>query len=416
MASLSEMLQDVRSQAEVCLYSGGRVVDLRAGVVAMANLPLPPCSKYHHVAAETMVIENSFGRNRKETLGSLQRLSTALNILEKYGCNLTNPNRPKYWRTVKHNNPVFRATVDAIQGGRAVLCLYGYSNQQPDGLSFPDDVTDPDVGRVAAVTLEVMSLRMELEMLIKEAHPHPEFYERIIPTLRHKDVGLNTDAVISSCRADSQTKSLAFSLYRRSSRESNRSHSLSANNQSLRSIQVFSTFSSKHPENCAICGIFRISAHCLTCLQGLCSDCDRLYHSYPERANHHRTAVTSSTSSKNRSNESSSTWRCLHCTKVNSIQDVLCDECEQPRLEPLGSKEEECQPATIIGLLSFGVSQALAIACFFLNIETDGGHSAALFPNDTELLGLNHSPANSQYISNCIEETSFNHVTSVIIT
>lgn len=48
-----------------------------------------------------------------------------------------------------------------------MLCLYGYSNQQPDGLSFPDDVTDPDVGRVAAVTLEVMSLRMELEMLIK---------------------------------------------------------------------------------------------------------------------------------------------------------------------------------------------------------------------------------------------------------
>lgn len=54
-----------------------------------------------------------------------------------------------------------------FQGGRAVLCLYGYSNQLPDGLSFPDDVTDPDVGRVAAVTLEVMSLRMELEMLIK---------------------------------------------------------------------------------------------------------------------------------------------------------------------------------------------------------------------------------------------------------
>lgn len=54
-----------------------------------------------------------------------------------------------------------------FQGGRAVLCLYGYSNQQPDGLSFPDDVADPDVGKVAAITLEVMSLRMELEMLIK---------------------------------------------------------------------------------------------------------------------------------------------------------------------------------------------------------------------------------------------------------
>lgn len=66
MPSLSEQLQEVRSRAEVCLYSGGRVVEVRAGVMAMANLPLPPCSKYHHIAAETMVIENSFGSNRKE--------------------------------------------------------------------------------------------------------------------------------------------------------------------------------------------------------------------------------------------------------------------------------------------------------------------------------------------------------------
>uniref|UniRef100_A0A4W6DXU5 Ring finger protein 31 n=1 Tax=Lates calcarifer TaxID=8187 RepID=A0A4W6DXU5_LATCA len=217
---------------------------------------------------------------------------TTLNILEKYGCNLTNPNRPKYWRTVKHNNPVFRATVDAIQGGRAVLCLYGYSNQQPDGLSFPDDVTDPDVGRVAAVTLEVMSLRMELEMLIK----------------------------VCVC--------VSF-------------------------VQCIVTSVS---ENCTVCGIFRISAHCLTCLQGLCSECDRLYHSYPERTNHRRTAVTlsssstsssSSSSSKNRSSHSSSTWCCLHCSKVNSIQDVLCEDCERPRLESISSKADESQPATI---------------------------------------------------------------------
>lgn len=66
MPSLSEQLQEVRSRAEVCLYSGGRVVEVRTGVMAMANLPLPPCSKYHHIAAENMVIENSFGSNRKE--------------------------------------------------------------------------------------------------------------------------------------------------------------------------------------------------------------------------------------------------------------------------------------------------------------------------------------------------------------
>lgn len=45
----------------------------------------------------------------------MNRLVKALSILEKYGCNLTSPNRPKYWRSVKHNNPVFRTTVDAIK-------------------------------------------------------------------------------------------------------------------------------------------------------------------------------------------------------------------------------------------------------------------------------------------------------------
>ncbi|XP_051943683.1 E3 ubiquitin-protein ligase RNF31 isoform X2 [Hippocampus zosterae] len=353
MPSLSEQLQEARSQAEVCLYSGGRVVEVRAGVMVMAQLPLPPCSKYHHIAAETMVIENSFGSNRKETLTSLQRLSTALNILEKYGCNLTNPNRPKYWRTVKHNNPVFRATVDAIQGGRAVLCLYGYSNQQPDGLSFPDDVADPDVGKVAAITLEVMSLRMELEMLIKETHPHPEFYERIIPTLRHKDVGLNTDSVAgrSSFSRVSQSESPAFPLHHRSLTESGHARSFSSDRPSLQPVPLlFPTFK-KHPENCAVCGIFRMAVHCRTCLQGMCCECDRVYHSCPERAKHRRTAVPSTTSfaptSKSGRSQSPSTWRCLHCTTVNSSQLALCEDCERPRSESLGSAADQSPPATM---------------------------------------------------------------------
>ncbi|KAJ4936683.1 hypothetical protein JOQ06_001270, partial [Pogonophryne albipinna] len=186
-----------------------------------------------------------------------------------------------------------------------------------------------------------------------EAHPHPEFYERIIPTLRHKDVGLNTDAVVChfpSCHTDSQTKSLALPLHHHSSRGGNQGQSLSTTHQSLRNIQVCSTSSNKHPENCTICGIFRISAHCVTCLLGLCSECDRLYHSYPERANHRRTAVfssLSSSSSQNKNSHRSSTWCCLHCTKVNSVHNVLCEECERPRLELISSKADESQPATV---------------------------------------------------------------------
>lgn len=55
----------------------------------------------------------------------------------------------------------------SAQGGRGVLYLYGYTNQQVDGLSFPEGVSEPDEGKVAAVTLEVMVLRTEVDMLIK---------------------------------------------------------------------------------------------------------------------------------------------------------------------------------------------------------------------------------------------------------
>ncbi|XP_072296664.1 E3 ubiquitin-protein ligase RNF31 [Eucyclogobius newberryi] len=342
MRSLSEQLQQMRTQTEVCLYSGERQVEVWAGVMAMANLPLPPGSKYHHIHAETLVIENSAGGNRKETLASLQRLSTALNILEKYGCNLTNPNRPKFWRTVKHNNPVFRATVDAIQGGRGVLSLYGYSLQEPDGLSFPENILTPDVGRVAAVTLEVMSLRMEIEMIIKEAHPHPEFYERIIPTLRHKDVGLNTDVVGSQFTAHSSghSKSLGFP----SKHHSSRGPPHTGGDRGPKSIQP------KHPENCSICGIFRISVHCVTCLQGLCSECDKLYHSGAERTGHQRTKFTATLppGAKTRKHSSSSSWKCALCSRTNSSHDVLCEECESPRRGlSSGAGAEEKPPSSI---------------------------------------------------------------------
>lgn len=52
-----------------------------------------------------------------QVLVSLGRLVKAFSILEKYGCNLTSPGRPKFWRSVKHNNPVFRTTVDAVKVG-----------------------------------------------------------------------------------------------------------------------------------------------------------------------------------------------------------------------------------------------------------------------------------------------------------
>lgn len=45
----------------------------------------------------------------------LRMISTAFQILEKYGRNLLHPRKPYFWRMVKFNNPVFRDTVDTIQ-------------------------------------------------------------------------------------------------------------------------------------------------------------------------------------------------------------------------------------------------------------------------------------------------------------
>uniref|UniRef100_A0AAY4A234 RBR-type E3 ubiquitin transferase n=1 Tax=Denticeps clupeoides TaxID=299321 RepID=A0AAY4A234_9TELE len=292
MATLMAQLEEVRSRAEMSLSSSSSAQEVRTGVTAMANLALPLSSKYCHIAAENMVKENSTGNNRKE------RLSTALNILEKYGSNLTNSNRPKYWRTVKHNNPVFRATVDSIQGGRAVLCLYGYTNQQADGLSFPEEVQEPDVEKVASITLEVMSLRMELDMLI-QVHSHPISFET-------KDI-------------------LFFPPHRR-------------RNQMLCLLPLPREPGRRSPNNCTICGIFPVSAQCPVCVQRLCSECDRLYHSHPARANHSRISVASTIPAKSISvyfhfsSASLSSWQCVHCTTVNRMQDVLCGTCERPRL------------------------------------------------------------------------------------
>ncbi|XP_035287061.1 E3 ubiquitin-protein ligase RNF31 [Anguilla anguilla] len=397
MATLSAQLGEVRSRAEACLSSSGSAPEVRADVMVMANIPLPPSAKYRHIAAETMATENGAGRNRQESLASLERLSTALNILEKYGCNLTGPNRPRYWRSVKHNNPVFRATVDAIRGGRAVLCLYGYSNQQPDGLSFPDDVIEPDIEKVAGVTLEVMTLRMELDMLIKESHPHPEFFERIIPSLcqqgetHEQDIGrLTADAVVippSERKWEREVQPLSPSLPPKPAHSPSLGPASLAPASLAPALQtgdcslcgtapsllcpacgsipfcescdlVFHRHPSRashkrestqvqKPDNCTICGILPVSAHCLTCVQRLCSECDRLCHSHPGRAGHSRTPVTSLKPPK-AFRSSPSSWQCVHCTTVNELQEVLCVSCDRPRPAPASAGEEEpLQPSTI---------------------------------------------------------------------
>ncbi|KAH1181993.1 hypothetical protein KIL84_009747 [Mauremys mutica] len=87
-------------------------VDLHPETVQrLVEAPLPPHIKYREIDAQGILCANMQGQSP----ACLRTVSTALNILEKYGRNLLNPLKPRYWRGVKFNNPVFRSTVDAIQ-------------------------------------------------------------------------------------------------------------------------------------------------------------------------------------------------------------------------------------------------------------------------------------------------------------
>ncbi|KAI1888856.1 hypothetical protein AGOR_G00173080 [Albula goreensis] len=393
MASLPGQLAEVRARAETNLLSTGSAQEVSSEVQTLARIPLPLLAKYHHINAETMIKENSTGQDRKESVASLQKLFTALSILEKYGCNLANPNRPKYWRTVKHNNPVFRATVDAIKGGRSVLNLYGYTNQQPDGLSFPDNVTDPDVGKVAAVTVEVMTLRTELDMFIKNTHQHPEFFERTIPCLNQQGAGVQqvpqeeseiaSDGAVLAASESRQWDSKPFPLFTPPkpapiprmktispppASQAGGNCNLCGGSPSVLCHPCGSSFFCgqcdqiyhRHPErtnhkrekikpdNCTICGTEPVSAQCPACNQRLCVECDKLYHTHPDRKDHQRIPTVPVTP-LNTLSRSLSSWQCASCTTVNGVKAVLCISCERPRLVCAATSvpEESPQPVTI---------------------------------------------------------------------
>ncbi|XP_069044132.1 E3 ubiquitin-protein ligase RNF31 isoform X2 [Lepisosteus oculatus] len=361
-------LEELRDGA-VAFLATGSTQEVRPAVEEMASLPLPLAVKYSQISAEAMVRENCAGANHTERLSSLQKLSTALNILEKYGCNLVSPSRPRYWRTVKHNNPVFRATVDSIQGGRAVLYLYGYANQQADGLSFPDDVLEPDTQKVAAVTLEVMCLRLELDLLIKGAHSHPEAFGDALPPRgreteppEQEEAGFSPDAGALAEPGDPKPlvdRQLPPPALSRPAEPPK--------------PEPCPGFTPKGTvENCTLCGMFPVSLHCPSCVQWLCTDCDRLYHTHPSRGQHRRSSTTSlraparlpQTSSPPQSlsvRSPSAPWTCVSCTCRNESLAVLCVSCERPRTAPPAGRDDVLQASQV------SVSQWQCQSCTMVN-------------------------------------------------
>lgn len=294
---------------------------------------LPPAARYLQLDASRLVRCNAHGEPRNY----LNTLSTALNILEKYGRNLLSRQRPRYWRGVKFNNPVFRSTVDAVQGGRDVLRLYGYTEEQPDGLSFPEGQEEPDEHQVATVTLEVLLLRTELILLLQNTHPRQQALEQLLEDKVEDDV----------------SKILQLSEFAPLLREI-------APGPLTTPSAPGST-----PGPCFLCGSAPVTLHCSTCKQGLCPACDRLFHGHPSRAHHLRQTLPGApqasrptpslpASAQSRTQSTSVLtlgdsslvlplkaspdptnarlpWHCAACAMLNESWAVLCVACDRPR-------------------------------------------------------------------------------------
>eukprot|EP00079_Xenopus_tropicalis_P034566 XP_017948337.1 PREDICTED: E3 ubiquitin-protein ligase RNF31 isoform X2 [Xenopus tropicalis] len=252
-------------------------------------LYLPLRERYRRLSVEDLLKGGT-------QVSRLHSVTTALNILEKYGRNLLSPLRPKFWRSVKFNNPVFKTTVDAIEGGRFVLSLYGYSQSLPDGLSFPDSVQEPDVSTVAAVTADVIILHHELNLLISNMHPR---HEEAAQELLGGELPQSLVADYVSAPKDLQPETTSA--------------------------------------GCFLCGTLVCSVFCSSCNEMLCEECDKRAHSHPVRAQHVRLPCGNTAKPRSLDQDSPSTvssrppWRCYSCHFENKGGSVLCVVCERPR-------------------------------------------------------------------------------------
>ncbi|XP_060677285.1 E3 ubiquitin-protein ligase RNF31-like isoform X2 [Hemiscyllium ocellatum] len=259
MPALGEDEQLVLRERAVLALTTGQPQLLTAVLWELVQTPYALESRYRELDVTGLLRENLAPND------GLITISRALNILEKYGRNLLSESKPKFWRAVKFNNPVFKTTVDGIKGGRSILRLYGYTVEHSDGMSFPDDVHEPDHQKVSAVTLEVAMLQMEIDLWQKGSHPHPELFSPFLPGSAFPAQG--------GLRLETVERPLALGVYREPVPSGGAPAAAGA-------VPL--------GDSCAICSKDEVAIHCQDCGRLLCRDCDALYHRHPSRGGHQR--------------------------------------------------------------------------------------------------------------------------------
>ncbi|XP_062895154.1 E3 ubiquitin-protein ligase RNF31 [Mobula hypostoma] len=342
------------------------------------NLPL--ADKYREVDVLSVLRDNASQQG-------LNAIATAFNILEKYGRNLLSPNKPKFWRAVKFNNPVFKSTVDAVKGGRDILRLYGYTVELRDGMSFPENVADPDPRRVAAVTVEVALLQVELDLLRKGTHPHPELFSQLLSTgTQVQQVTPLTPSVQDPRPKADGAVTPTWTIGNPPS-----SSGVPSGEGPWTPLQEEGVakggglpIPASPRTSCAVCSAELVSSHCGDCGLLFCGDCGDLYHRHPARAQHQRSLIPPRAAAPGASHREvqngevvslgkepeiratpnqTLAWSCPGCQLSNPGQGLVCRGCQLPRASreppPPSRAAWSCQACTCLN----EASSVLCSAC-----------------------------------------------------
>ena len=82
--------------------------------------------------------------------------------------------RPPYWRSVKFTSNLIQIHIRNMEGSLDILQQMGYTLQTAEGLSFPDDVLEPDIEKIKKLAPDLFLARFDIDALVVNKHPHYE--------------------------------------------------------------------------------------------------------------------------------------------------------------------------------------------------------------------------------------------------
>ncbi|KAM4807802.1 E3 ubiquitin-protein ligase RNF31 isoform 1-T1 [Rhinophrynus dorsalis] len=236
----------------------------------------------------------------------LRSLITALNILEKYGKNLLSPLRPKFWRSIKFNNPVFKERVDAIE------------NTHPHQEKAEQELLGGNLPQQSYVTdcIDVHQGSPSEAVLVGCFHCGKPVIS-VFCSSCNESLCIECDKRIHSHPNHSQ--------HQRSSCDTT-----ATNRPMLQGSH--SPVSSRPPWHCASCHILNRGGSVL------CVGCDRP-----------RGCASGLSSLSPEIPFQKDTWECRSCTLQNTSSAVLCAVCDRPRLASKPSRDSVESSSTSLG-------------------------------------------------------------------